>query len=131
MVKKSFKIEYFIFATFALIIFVLLLNSKNICEEFYSNKNYSLEYYYMDGCGHCEEFSKSGIWEKLEKNHSDKCKFEKYNMKDNINRVEKFNIKGFPTILLIDKSDNKDKMVKAFEDARTYTNLEKFIINNI
>jgi protein-disulfide isomerase-like protein with CxxC motif len=52
-------------------------------------------------------------------------------MKDNINRVEKFNIQGFPTILLIDKSDNKDKMVKAFEDARTYTNLEKFIINNI
>jgi hypothetical protein len=130
MAKKSFKIEYFILATFVLIVFVLLLNSKNICEGFYENKKYSLEYYYMDGCGHCDQFNESGIWEKLEKNHYDKCDFKKYNMKDNMDRIKKFDIQGFPTILLVDKSDNKDKMVKAFEDARTYTNLERFI-NNI
>lgn len=130
MAKKSFKIEYVILATFALIVFVLLLNSKNICEGFFSEKKYSLEYYYMDGCGHCDQFNESRVWEKLEKTHSDKCEFKKYNMKDKMDRVKKFDIQGFPTILLVDKSDNNDKMVKAFEDARTYTNLERFI-NNI
>lgn len=131
MVKKTFKIEYIILATFVLILFVLMLNSKNICETFYNNnKNYSLEYYYMDGCGHCDEFSKSGIWEKLESANSDKCKFEKYNMKDKMDRIKKFDIQGFPSILLIDKSDNNDKMVKSYEGARTYVDLEKFI-NNI
>jgi len=131
MVKKTFKIEYIILATFVLILFVLILNSKNICETFYNNnKQYSLEYYYMDGCGHCEEFSESGIWEKLESSNSDKCKFEKYNMKDKMDRIKKFDIQGFPSILLIDKSDNNDKMVKSYEGARTYVDLEKFI-NNI
>ena len=44
MVKKTFKIEYIILATFVLILFVLILNSKNICETFYNNnKQYSLE----------------------------------------------------------------------------------------
>jgi len=128
MVKKTFKIEYIILATFALILFVLMLNSKNICETFYNNnKNYSLEYYYMDGCGHCNEFSESGIWEKLESANSDKCKFKKYNMKDKMDRIKKFNIQGFPSILLI---DNNDKMVKSYEGARTYVDLDKFI-NNI
>ena len=37
MVKKTFKIEYIILATFVLILFVLILNSKNICETFYNN----------------------------------------------------------------------------------------------
>ena len=49
MVKKTFKIEYVILATFVLILFVLMLNSKNICETFYNNnKKYNvtvLSYY--------------------------------------------------------------------------------------
>tara|TARA_B100000795_G_scaffold219317_1_gene173600 strand:- start:16576 stop:16965 length:390 start_codon:yes stop_codon:yes gene_type:complete len=126
MAKKNLSIEYAIFATFVLVLVVLLLNSSNICEKFFTgDKKYSLEYYRMNGCGHCKSFDESGVWEKLKSNYSDKCSFKKYNLEDAKDRINKFEISGFPTILLIDQ--NTDNKVSEFSNQRTYANLEKFI----
>ena len=48
------------------IIIGLLITNKDAIEEGFfggSKKKYSVEYYYMDGCGHCDDFNK--VWEKL------------------------------------------------------------------
>jgi thiol-disulfide isomerase/thioredoxin len=126
MAKNSLRIEYAIFATFILVLVVLLLNSSNVCEKFFSaDKRYSLEYFYMNGCGHCDSFNSSGVWEKLKSNHPDKCSFKKYELNQSKERVKKFDITGFPTILLVDK--DTDKKISEFTNQRTYENLERFI----
>jgi len=132
-VRKNNVLHYAILATFILIIFVIIINGRNICEAFTSgagNKKYSLEYYYMDGCGHCEDFNKSGVWEQLSSNNRDNLTLVKYNMKEKMDRVKKFNINGFPSIILVDVSDGKDKLISQFEGPRTYAKIESFV-NNI
>jgi len=129
--RKNNIVHYAILATFILIIFVIIMNSRYICESFSSGtKKYSLEYYYMDGCGHCEDFNKSGVWDQLMSKTWDNVSIVKYNMKDKMDRVNKFNITGFPSIILVDVSDGKDKLVSEFKGERTHSKLESFI-NNI
>ena len=47
-----------------------------------------------------------------------------------MDRVKKFNITGFPSIILVDVSDGKDKIVSEFKEERTRSKIESFI-NNI
>lgn len=130
-VRKNNIVHYAILTTFILIIFVIIMNGRYICESFSSEKKkYSLEYYYMDGCGHCEDFNKSGVWDQLMSKTWDNVSIIKYNMKDKMDRVKKFNITGFPSIILVDVSDGKDKIVSEFKEERTRSKIESFI-NNI
>lgn len=130
-VRKNNIVHYAILTTFILIIFVIIMNGRYICESFSSEKKkYSLEYYYMDGCGHCEDFNKSGVWDQLMSKTWDNVSIIKYNMKDKMDRVKKFNITGFPSIILVDVSDGKDKLVSEFKEERTRSKIESFI-NNI
>lgn len=130
-VRKNNIVHYAILTTFILIIFVIIMNGRYICESFSSEKKkYSLEYYYMDGCGHCEDFNKSGVWDQLMSKTWDNVSIVKYNMKDKMDRVNKFNITGFPSIILVDVSDGKDKLVSEFKEERTRSKIESFI-NNI
>jgi hypothetical protein len=130
-VRKNNIVHYSILTTFILIIFVIIMNGRYICESFSSEKKkYSLEYYYMDGCGHCEDFNKSGVWDQLMSKTWDNVSIIKYNMKDKMDRVKKFNITGFPSIILVDVSDGKDKIVSEFKEERTRSKIESFI-NNI
>jgi|TARA_B000000475_G_C15628734_1_gene296483 hypothetical protein len=130
-VRKNNIVHYAILTTFILIIFVIIMNGRYICESFSSEKKkYSLEYYYMDGCGHCEDFNKSGVWDQLMGKTWDNVSIIKYNMKDKMDRVKKFNITGFPSIILVDVSDGKDKLVSEFKEERTRSKIESFI-NNI
>lgn len=130
-VRKNNIVHYAILTTFILIIFVIIMNGRYICESFSSEKKkYSLEYYYMDGCGHCEDFNKSGVWDQLMSKKWDNVSIIKYNMKDKMDRVKKFNITGFPSIILVDVSDGKDKIVSEFKEERTLSKIENFI-NNI
>ena len=108
----------------------LLISNKEIIEEGFfgsSNKKYSIEYYYMDGCGHCDIFNKSGIWEKLNKIEWNNVSLQKYNCDEHMDRVKMFNIKGFPSIIIVDNSSNNPKFVTSFEEERTYDKLLQFI----
>jgi hypothetical protein len=133
--KSSFGSDIFIMVS---IIFFLLLaiavlfayNKNKIMETFMgasaADKKYRMEYYYMDGCGHCEDFSKSGVWEKLSSEYGNKLEFKKYNMKDSKDRIEKYDISGYPTIIIIDKS-NSEKKLEEYNDDRRYEKMKIFI----
>ena len=135
-VKSSFfKSDIFIMISiifFLLLAIVILLayNKNKIMETFKNtsddDKKYRIEYYYMDGCGHCEDFSKSGVWDKLNSEYGNKLDFKKYNMKDCKDRLDKYEISGYPTIIIIDKSGSEKKL-EEYNDDRRYEKMKVFV----
>jgi thiol-disulfide isomerase/thioredoxin len=135
MAKKSFfRSDIFMMITiimFLLLAIVILFayNKDKIMETFTgstSSNKYVLEYYYMDGCGHCDNFNNSGVWERLNNSYGNNIEFKKYNMRDSKDRIEKYSISGFPTIIIIDKS-NSEKKLEEYNDDRTYDKFKIFI----
>ena len=110
-----------------LAIFTMFYYNKTIMEKFSENRNYVLEYYYMDECGHCMRFNESGVWDQLKNQYGDKITFNKYNNKEESGRIEKYNITGFPTIIVT----KDDKKIKEYKGDRSKEDLEKFIVSYI
>ena len=56
------------------------ISGNSLMENFTGNTtgNKSIEYYYMEGCSHCEKFNDSGIWEELKETFGTTLKFNKY-----------------------------------------------------
>lgn len=110
------------------LIFGLLIANKDAIEEGFfggANKIYSVEYYYMDGCGHCDDFNT--LWEKLINMEWKNVSLQKYNCYKHKERIKMFNIRGFPSIIIVDNSSNNPTVVASFEDERTEKNLLEFI----
>ena len=80
----------------------------------------------MEGCGHCEDFSNSGVWDNLTSEYGDKLEFKKYNMKDCKDRINKYEISGYTTIIIIDKS-NFEKKLEEYNDDRKYEKMKAFV----
>jgi len=108
-------------------IFVLsyYINNNNSIENFTGNK--SIEYYYMNGCSHCEKFNVSGIWEELKNTYGKNIEFNKYENREHPDRVAKYNITGFPTIIIT----NNGNIIEEYVGNRSKEDLEKFIKRNI
>ena len=70
------------------------INGNSLMENFTGNTtgNKSIEYYYMNGCSHCEKFNDSGIWEELKVTFGTNIKFNKYENKEHPDRVERYKI---------------------------------------
>jgi thiol-disulfide isomerase/thioredoxin len=107
---------------------ILIANRQQIQEAFFSEKRYSLEYYYMDTCGHCRDFNDTGIWDKLNTKTFNKVSLKKYNREDHKERVSILGITGFPAFIIVDNTAGGSPTILAsFEEERTYDNLLKFI----
>jgi thioredoxin-related protein len=129
--KSNNMIIYLLFGIFILILIVFFINNKKMCENFIndslnnsSDGNVKIHYYYMEGCGYCDQFSNSGIWESLNDNLNNNAEFIKKNIAENKDDINKYNISGFPCILAIDKNNNK---LAEYEGDRSYKSLEKFV----
>ena len=72
--------------------------------ENFENAN-KVVYFYMNGCPHCVSFSET--WYNFVA--SNKIRTEKIESADAEAMMSKYNISGFPTILLLDENDNKLK----------------------
>jgi thioredoxin-like negative regulator of GroEL len=127
MAKNNYMFNLILPSSLLLLIaaIIVMIHSGYLREGF--QQKYSLEYFYMDGCGHCVDFNKSGVWDKVENTKWNNVKVEKFNMKDARQRVEKFNIKGFPSIVMIDSSSGDEKVVESFNDERTFPKIAEFI----
>lgn len=123
----NMSLNYAIIIAFVLIFAIIISNRQRIQEQFFNNNNYSVEYYYMENCGHCIEFNKSGIWERLKNKNWNKVSLNKYNREDNIERVRSMDITSFPTIVIVNNSTNPPTILASFEDERTYEKLVSFI----
>jgi hypothetical protein len=125
--KNKGVTKYIIIILIIFVFAVLIANKQTIQEHFFNNKRYSVEYYYMDTCGHCIEFNNSGIWEQLNSISWVNVSLNKYNRSENLERVNLLNISSFPTIIVIDKSIDNNTIIDSFEEERTYEKLYNFI----
>lgn len=127
--KSKDMVNYIIIISIVFIFAVLISNKKIIQEGFFNNDNkrYSAEYYYMEGCGHCIEFNNSGVWEQLNNIKWVNITLKKYNRSENLERVNELNISSFPTIIIVDNSNETPRIIASFEDERTYDKIFKFI----
>ena len=111
--------------------FIIALYNSSYIERFSTaSAKFTVEYYYMNNCGHCTDFKPE--WEKFKKQvkSSDNYDTASYNISDESvgsARAVKFNITGTPTIIITDKND---KNVATFEDSRTVAKLVAFANNN-
>lgn len=124
--KDMFK---YVIVISIILIFAVLISNKRTIEGFFNsdNKKYSVEYYYMEGCGHCVEFNNSSIWEQLKNNTWVNVSLKKYNRSENLERVNDLNISSFPTIIVVDNSTSSPNIIASFEEERTYDKIFNFI----
>lgn len=108
---------------------VILSNKDRISEGFFGGdaKPIRFEYYYMESCGHCVEFNKSGVWDRLNKETFKKVSLKKYNRSEHLERVKSLGITSFPTFVAVDNSTSPPTILASFEEARTYEKLLAFI----
>lgn len=77
-------------------------------------------YFYMEGCGHCEDFTP--IWDNFKK--TSPIPAYKIEATADDAMLKKYNISGFPTIVLL---DGKNDLIKTLNGERTLESLNSFV----
>lgn len=116
VLKKSIVVLYFVG-----VIYYIFFRNTSIMENF--GNPTSCTYYYMTNCGHCKTFTPE--WDKFVQNYTGKIVFKKVEMNQAGNDIEKYNIKGFPTVLIMDEAGE----TKEYDGPRTSDGLKKYFEN--
>ena len=124
--KKPYESLVFLGALVLVIVTLLYLFKINFgIENFENEKSKKLVYFYMNGCGHCEKFSP--IWEKFSNNNKSSIKTYKLERTEAGDKIKKYDVKGFPTILLLGENNEK---IKEYDGSRTEDALIQFVNAN-
>ena len=120
--KQSFFVKCIIaLLIVGLVVFIvprLQLQQIPSFEGFSSITPAEVNYYYMDGCGHCEKFSP--VWDEFTSAYKGSIQFQKFNMKDAEEDVKKYEVNGFPTVVVIDENGKFEQ----YEGERTIDGLQ-------
>ncbi len=117
--KTNMNILFVILIILLIVGLIILYNQYKYKFEKFSNKQITIQYYYMDGCCHCDDFSETWT-EFTSKIDSTKFKTEKLNLKDV--KDNKYKVTGTPTIIFIKEDDTYEE----FNMSRTLNNLVEF-----
>jgi|TARA_B100001094_G_C17931673_1_gene671055 thioredoxin-like negative regulator of GroEL len=79
-----------------------------------------LIYFYWDKCGHCKDFTP--IWDEFVQKYQGPLTLKKLETKEAGDLIKKYNIKGYPTVVLVDEQGQH----KEFDGERTVQGLEVF-----
>jgi thiol-disulfide isomerase/thioredoxin len=123
--KQFFKLSFPIRITIAIAIiflikYVYLFIMNKFFNEPFENPQKCI-YFYMENCGHCKEMNPE--WEKVKQNYNGNVKLVKIENKNAGLDLDKYNIKGFPTIILVDNKGNH----KEFNGNRNSNDIISFI----
>ena len=100
-------------------------NRGRVVIEGLANGDKKLVLFHMKGCGHCDSLMPD--WDAFEKKNTSNIATQKLERTEAGGLLEKHKIDGFPTILLLDKNDNK---VSAYNGERTTQGLIDFCNKN-
>ena len=101
------------------ILWALFIKKKSAVENFGNPR--TCTYYYMNQCGHCKRFSPE--WDNFVQSYTGPVTLRKVEMSEAGDDLDKYNIRGFPTILVV---DNKGEF-KDYDGPRTSEALTKFL----
>lgn len=114
-VKKPINLIYLAVGLVLLyVIFYYVLPSKRLFKENFENANVDsmnkdnskkLVYFYMNGCGHCKNFTPT--WDEFCSANSSSIKTYKFEQAQVKEQISSYSISGFPTILLLDENNAK------------------------
>ena len=100
---------------------------------YWNTKSYILEgfgtpskfiFFHMNGCPHCENMMDD--WDNFSSSNTTSIKTEKIEKKENPELIKKYDIKGFPSLLLIDENGEK---IKEYNGDRTADDFQNFVNN--
>ena len=118
--KTKLWVKAFYFICLAVLLYIFIYNPYS--KETFGNPT-SCTYYYMTNCGHCKNFTPE--WDKFAQSYNGSIKLRKVEMNDAGSDLDKYNIKGFPTVLFIDEQNS----TKEYDGPRTYDGLNNFFSN--
>ena len=107
------------------------------CSNFEStlgNSGKKLVLFYADWCKHCKNFKPT--WESVSSsvNSENDKKMISINVGNNSPEsktiMEEYNVQGFPTVVLIDQSNNK-KSIEPYDGPRDKSSLESYVNKNL
>ena len=114
-VKKPINLIYLAVGLVLLYVIVYyVLPSNMLFKENFENANVDsmlsdnskkLVYFYMNGCGHCKNFTPT--WDEFCSAHSSSIKTYKFEQAQVQEQINSYSISGFPTILLLDENNAK------------------------
>ena len=112
-----------ILAVFFLGIFVKHLYTKFMIIESFGNASdpSSLLLLYWKDCGYCKKMMPE--WDKFTTSNTTKIKTRMVERKEDPSIMKKYNVKSFPTILLVDSKGGK---IKSYDGERTSQAFQKF-----
>jgi thioredoxin-related protein len=105
-----------------------IMNINFGVENFENDGTKKLVYYYWEDCGHCKKFMDK--WDEFcvqNAENSNPVQTLKIEKSDAGADLDKYNVQGYPTIILIDGQGNK---IKEFTEHRSVENLLAFVNAN-
>jgi thiol-disulfide isomerase/thioredoxin len=131
-VKKPINLIYLALVLVLLYVMVYyVLPSNNLFKENFENANVDsmnndnstkLVYFYMNGCGHCNNFTP--IWDEFCSANSSSIKTYKFEQSQVQEQITTYSISGFPTILLLDENNSK---IDEYSGQRTVEALTSYV----
>jgi len=117
--RTSVLLKLLVAVAIIVAIYLSFFRRKSFYENF--GNPASCTYYYMEQCGHCKRFSPE--WDNFVQSYTGPVTLRKVEMNEAGDDLEKYNIRGFPTILIVD--DNGES--KDYDGPRTSEALTKFL----
>jgi thiol-disulfide isomerase/thioredoxin len=99
-----------------------LFNSGGSVDSMNKDKSTKLVYFYMDGCGHCKNFTPT--WDKFCSANSSTIKTYKFEQAQVREQINKYGISGFPAVLLLDENNAK---IDEYNGERTLEGLTSYV----
>lgn len=134
MKNKSFKFNTthalillgILFLSSVLYLFLSQRGNRSGRFEYFTTKQYTVEYYYINGCPHCVAFDP--VWKNVSENAelNSKIDFKKLEISSNQDRASKFNISSAPTIIVVKKNDDM-KIASAPSESRSEAAFTAFV----
>jgi len=118
--RSSLVIKFSVIAVLLIVIYMLFFKKYSL--ENFGNPT-SCTYYYMENCGHCKRFSPE--WDKFESSYEGPVQLRKLEMNEAGDDLQKYKIKGFPTVLFLDENGQS----KEYDGPRTSDGLMQFLSN--
>lgn len=115
--KTKTWVKFFYLISISVLVYIFFCNPYK--KENFGNPS-SCTYYYMNNCGHCTKFTPE--WDSFNKSYNGPIKLRKVEMNDAGDDLEKYNVKGFPTVIMIDEEGS----VKEYDGPRTSDGLNNF-----
>jgi hypothetical protein len=99
-----------------------MFNTNSSPDAMTSDNSTKLVYFYMNGCGHCNNFTP--IWDEFCSANSTTIKTYKFEQSQVQEQIKSYNISGFPSVLLLDENNAK---IDEYNGQRTVEALTSYV----